>query len=337
MGTKIILIQTGGTVCSTAKDTNIHLSGKADKSLLSLYYSTYGKDVEFDIVSPFYTLSEDMTPEKMGILLRSVQQAIAEECAGIIILHGTDTLPYSAAAVGLCFGNCGKCIVFSSANITPDQPGSNALPNFRSAVLLIQNQIPGVFCTYRNTDGKDYVFLGTRLNMADAYSDDFIDYFHQPFATVQENKIIKNAKCNMFVQCTAMPCLDYTFSKDVLFLTPYPGLRYNMVEPRNYAAVLHSVYHSGTACTQKGYALPEFVKKCSEQNIPLYIAPLKRLEKYYRTTQEILAAGAKVLHQISPVTAYIKLLLAYNQNQMSPESFLSKIYYFETVEEECTH
>ncbi len=337
MDKKILIIQTGGTVCSTAKNTQIHLSDSADKDLLHIYRNAYGYADEFTVISPFYMLSEDSTPAHIGQLLSAVKQAVTQPWDGIIILHGTDTLPYSAAAVGLCFGNCGKCIVFSSANITPDQPGSNALPNFRSAVLLIQNQIPGVFCTYRNTDDKDYVFLSTRLNMADAYSDDFTDYFHQPFATLQGDKIIKNEKCNMLVQSAVMPYLDYTFSKDVLFLTPYPGLRYNMVDPRDYAAVLHSVYHSGTACTQKGYALPDFVKRCSEQNIPLYIAPLKRLDKYYRTTQEILASGAKVLHQISPVTAYIKLLLAYNQNQTSPEEFLSKIYYFETVEEECTH
>ncbi len=332
MGKNILILQTGGTVCSTAKNTQIALSASADTDLLSLYCQKYGNEDTFTVVSPLCMLSEDSTPERIGQLLTAVKQSVAGEWDGIIILHGTDTLPYSAAAVGLCFGGCGKCIVFASANITPDQPGSNALPNFRNAVLLVQNQIKGVFCTYQNSNGKDYVFLATRLNIADGYTDDFSDYFHQPFATVEGEEIILNTSCFLREKNQAMPQADYTFSNKILLLSPYPGLLYNSLNSDGFSAILHFTYHSATACTQEGYSLPDFVVKCSRKNLPVYLLTPKKMSKFYRTTQEILAAGAKSLPPMAPAAAYIKLLLAYNQNAVDAEDFLSKNYYFETVE-----
>lgn len=101
------------------------------------------------------------------------------------------------------------------------------------------------------------------------------------------------------------------------------------------AAVLYSPYHSATACTDvsegKSYALTEFIKRCITKNIMVYICGLKRKVPIYSTVAEIIKAGSIPIYTTSAVAAYMKLLLAYNQEEMSVKEVMGKDLFFEEV------
>lgn len=94
-------------------------------------------------------------------------------------------------------------------------------------------------------------------------------------------------------------------------LKAYPGLDYESISlQKKPAAVLHLMYHSATACTvgeEENFL--RLLKKCKEQQIPVYIASVKDAEgRAYATGKQILEQGAIPLLNISPEAAYGKLL-----------------------------
>jgi L-asparaginase/Glu-tRNA(Gln) amidotransferase subunit D len=114
---------------------------------------------------------------------------------------------------------------------------------------------------------------------------------------------------------TKTPHLKARFSERILMIKPYPGLNYAHFNLENTDAVLHDLYHSGTACasTQWGenYSLLEFIKRCQKQNTKVYLAPAVKSADAYQSTRELIEQGAEMIWNMSIEAAYVKLMLAY--------------------------
>ena len=112
-----------------------------------------------------------------------------------------------------------------------------------------------------------------------------------------------------------IPQLKANFSERILMIKPYPGLNYAHFNLENVDAVLHDLYHSGTACasTQWGenYSLQEFIKRCGAQNIKVYLAPAIKSANAYQSTRALIEQGAEMIWNMSIEAAYVKLILAY--------------------------
>jgi L-asparaginase len=109
--------------------------------------------------------------------------------------------------------------------------------------------------------------------------------------------------------------LKANFSERILMIKPYPGLNYDHFNLENADAVLHDLYHSGTACTADqwgdNYSLLEFIKRCREHHIKVYLAPAIKSTDAYQSTRALIEQGAEMIWNMSIEAAYIKLLLAY--------------------------
>ncbi|XP_045502872.1 L-asparaginase 1-like [Colias croceus] len=58
------------------------------------------------------------------------------EYDGFVVLHGTDTLSYTASALSFMFENIGKCIVLTGSQIPIFEPRSDGADNFVSSLLI---------------------------------------------------------------------------------------------------------------------------------------------------------------------------------------------------------
>ncbi len=89
---------------------------------------------------PYTTLSEYMDGSHLNRLIACVQSLLTTDdpdIDGIIITHGTDTLPFTAAALGMCFAYAEIPILLVSSNYILDDPRANGLTNFTAAVDYI--------------------------------------------------------------------------------------------------------------------------------------------------------------------------------------------------------
>ena len=114
---------------------------------------------------------------------------------------------------------------------------------------------------------------------------------------------------------TKTPHLKANFSERILMIKPYPGLNYAHFNLENTGAVLHDLYHSGTACAStqwgKNYSLLEFIKRCQKQNTKVYLAPAVKSADAYQSTRALIEQGAEMIWNMSIEAAYVKLMLAY--------------------------
>lgn len=293
---KILVLFTGGTIGSVTTDGIIDVEREEKYAVVEAYKSAYGDDVEFECRQVLNILSENMGFsgwEKMIHEINSIDTALY---SGVILTHGSDTLAYTSALLGMYFRHFDIPLFIIASNKPIGEKGSNGLFNFTSAVGLIkEGKYKGVFTLYG----------GVSENM-----------LSRPRERIFHN--------------------DVKFGKRVLFIEGYPAMDFGcFVSNEDTAAVLYSPYHSATACTDvsegKSYALTEFIKRCITKNIMVYICGLKRKVPIYSTVAEIIKAGSIPIYTTSAVAAYMKLLLAYNQEEMPVKEVMGKDLFFEEV------
>ena len=308
---KILVLFTGGTIGSITTDGIIDVEREGKYAVVEAYKSAYGDDVEFECRQVLNILSDTAL------------------YSGVILTHGSDTLAYTSALLGMYFRHFDIPLFIIASNKPIGEKGSNGLFNFTSAVGLIkEGKYKGVFTLYER------VMLPTRVIPADTCRDRFGVYGYDGFndfsifSGVSENMLSRPRK-RIFHN-------DVKFEKRVLFIEGYPAMDFGCFVPNeDTAAVLYSPYHSATACTDvsegKSYALTEFIKRCITKNIMVYICGLKRKVPIYSTVEEIIKAGSIPIYTTSAVAAYMKLLLAYNQEEMPVKEVMGKDLFFEEV------
>ena len=322
---KILVLFTGGTIGSITTDGIIDVEREGKYAVVEAYKSAYGDDVEFECRQVLNILSENMGFsgwEKMIHEINSIDTALY---SGIILTHGSDTLAYTSALLGMYFRHFDIPLFIIASNKPIGEKGSNGLFNFTSAVGLIkEGKYEGVFTLYER------VMLPTRVIPADTCRDRFGVYGYDGF---NDFSVFSGVSENMLSRPR-----ERIFHNDVkfLFIEGYPAMDFGCFVPNeDTAAVLYSPYHSATACTDvsegKSYALTEFIKRCITKNIMVYICGLKRKVPIYSTVAEIIKAGSIPIYTTSAVAAYMKLLLAYNQEEMPVKEVMGKDLFFEEV------
>jgi L-asparaginase/Glu-tRNA(Gln) amidotransferase subunit D len=322
---QILLVFTGGTIGSTPTDGTIDTASNAPFKLLQLFEQHYQnhKDIHFDTLQPIQILSENLAPAAWALIITAIESAQPDRYDGIIITHGTDTLAYAAAAMSFYFHDLAIPLLLVSSDYPLDNPKCNGLANFICAVEFIKQRIKtGVFVPYRNAGQAMQVHLGSRLACSLQLSGDFysvqdnsfmqFDGQHFTSANVLPTETRKSAQQDAAVNRIS---LKPQFSSHILMIKPYPGLDYSNFKLDNVDAVLHDLYHSGTACTTSqwgnNYSLLKFVKSCGDLGITVYLAPAIQSENAYQSTRELIEHGAVMIWNTSIEAAYVKLMLAY--------------------------
>ena len=321
----ILVVFTGGTIGSTACDGVINTSQQQGFKLIQLFQSLpQSETVHFDCIQPLQILSENLHPRVWETLIHAIEQQNPADYDGIIVTHGTDTLAFTAAALSFYFHYLNKPLLLVSSNYPLEHPQANGLQNFSCAVEFIVQQIQnGVFVPYANPHQITQVHIGTRLASSLQLSGDFISVQSKSYLSFENGEFhcVNGAALAVFKNREGLN-LKADFSKRILLIKPYPGMDYSAFDLTGVDAVLHDLYHSGTACTAtewgSNHTLLEFLHRCQKNGICCYLAPALKTADLYAGSCELLRHGAIVLWNMSLEVAYVKLLLGYG-NFSEPE------------------
>lgn len=328
---KILVFFTGGTIGSKISGDIINVENDGKFSLIQAYERHFGKETKFECKQVLNILSENISFNHWEILIHSLSLVDTSQYSGIIITHGSDTLVYTSALLGMYFRHIDIPVYIIASNKPIGEKGSNGLFNFASAVKQIQiGKYKGVFTLYEK------VYLPTRIMPADTFWDKFSSY--------GENEYLKNAdffgvsERMLFEKREKLFDDNIKLQNKVLLIHGYPGIDYSVFDfSKKPCCVLFVPYHSGTACASNefgtNYSLAEFIKRCITQNIMVYICGIKKTNAVYDTLHSIISAGSIPLYNISEVSAYMKLLIAYNQHNYSVNEIMSQNLYFEIVKQ----
>ena len=175
----VLLIYTGGTI--GMKEDPV------DQTLRPFDFGALLEEVpelrKFDIRIDSYTFdplidSSDVEPamwQQLAVLIRDNYDSYD----GFVVLHGTDTMAYSASALSFMLENLGKPVIFTGSQLPIGRPRTDGKENLVSAI-----EIAGA----KDAEGRAMVpevaiFFGAKLlrgNRATKMSSDSFDAFDSP-------------------------------------------------------------------------------------------------------------------------------------------------------------
>jgi aspartyl-tRNA(Asn)/glutamyl-tRNA(Gln) amidotransferase subunit B len=101
--------------------------------------------VRFESIQVGRILSEEITPSDWAVLIEIIAEKLNSGTAnGIVVAHGTDTLPYTAPLLYWLFADAGAPVVLAASS-SPPGAGQEAARTIRKAVGLALSKPKGVY------------------------------------------------------------------------------------------------------------------------------------------------------------------------------------------------
>ncbi|MCL4306882.1 MAG: Glu-tRNA(Gln) amidotransferase subunit GatD [Candidatus Thermoplasmatota archaeon] len=131
-GKKVGLLATGGTIASRVDYVTGAVKPVLDPAFLEDSVSNIREfSLDMDLMDP--VLSENLKPNDwVEIARRSLK--LLERNGGTIVLHGTDTMSYTASALSFMFQEQTGPILFVGSQRSSDRPSSDAFLNLEAAL-----------------------------------------------------------------------------------------------------------------------------------------------------------------------------------------------------------
>ena len=159
----ISLISTGGTIASTVDYRTGAVTAQFDaEDVLRAVPELAGlANYRGRVVANI--LSENMTPTVWQELAAAIHEEIAAGADGVVVMHGTDTMQFTASAIAFML-ETPVPVVFTGSQRSADRPSSDNVVNAVSAVEAAKTDCAEVLlCMHADeSDGKAALHRGTR-------------------------------------------------------------------------------------------------------------------------------------------------------------------------------
>ena len=229
----VMVLYTGGTIGMQASANGLAPASGFEARMREQLADAPVPAWRFREMSPLID-SANMTPAYWQHLRSAVVEAVDEGCDAVLILHGTDTLAYSAAAMSFQLLGLPAPVVFTGSMLPAGVPDSDAWENVSGALTALgQGLAPGV-----------HLFFHGAL-MAPTRCAKIRSFGRHPFAALQRNGGVAKAE-------TLPAALDYRQPKalaNVGVLPLVPGIAAGQLDAlidSGVQALVLECYGSGT-------------------------------------------------------------------------------------------
>lgn len=269
---KILVIHTGGTIGMIKNKSNGSLEPlAADKMYQTLpVLELYSYDIDFKTFSPLID-SSDMKPA-FWIQIAELIFMDYENYDGFVVLHGSDTMAYSASVMSFLLENLSKPVIFTGSQLPIGVARSDGRENFINSIEIAATKIsdkalvPEVCVFFENK-----LFRGNRTSKINAQN--FQAFISGNYPALAETGV--NIKFNTdFINKTSNEKLKLYKKLDdnVSILKLYPGINNHVVDAvlntKNLKAVIIETFGSGNAPTDKVFV--KSLEKAIKNNIIIY-------------------------------------------------------------------
>ena len=317
------LVLTGGTIGAEQHGAVLSVGPEptsAESELLRSAWPAAGEP-RVVVAAPLRKLSENLAPGDWLSIAAAVRRLIeADDVDGVLVLHGTDTMAYTAAALSFLLCDVERPIVLTGSRLAATQAGSDAPANVRAALLALLALRSGTYVAFGGGEDRPaHILLGTRVRKAPGGGETFASVNRELVATVQGDQLTAIEPYVHRVGERSIQEVD----EHVLALRLYPGLdfdaTYDATQRAGTRGVVVELYPSATGPdTGDRFSLPAFIRRCSERGVIVATAAPGAPPSgagAYETTLAIAGAGGVFLHDMPIETATVKLMWALAQSQ----------------------
>ncbi len=154
---RVAFIGTGGTIASRVDYITGAVKPVLNPSFLKESVSNLSK-FTLDINLLEAVLSENITPEDWKLFARTTRDKLARN-HGAVILHGTDTMSYTASALSFMFESLSGPVVLIGSQRSSDRPSSDAFLNLEAGLEFASSNFGEVgIAMHGNSSDNSVVF-----------------------------------------------------------------------------------------------------------------------------------------------------------------------------------
>lgn len=176
----------------------------------------------------FDLLSEDMGPAHWQLIAKEAAEEIKSGSDGIVLMHGTDTLHYTSAALSFMLQDLPVPVVFVGAQRSSDRGSSDNYQNLICAARASLSDIAEVTACMHGTSSDDFCFLhqGTKVRkMHTSRRDAFRSINSLPFAKVWQDGKIEYLRQDYRKRGSGKLKLDVKINPNACLIQAHPGIK----------------------------------------------------------------------------------------------------------------
>lgn len=184
---RVKIIFTGGTVAGNVAQSNVSQNTRSDpNSFLSVLESSveivkanWNIDIEPSIIELFNIDSSNIVPENWTKLIETIQETY-DDVDSYIVLHGTNTMGFTAAALSFALENINKPVIITGAQVPLGYLGTDATTNLVNSLRMAvwaYHEVKGVMAVFGSK-----IISGTRVKKG-------TDFDYDPFSSFQAGSL----------------------------------------------------------------------------------------------------------------------------------------------------
>ncbi len=254
---KILLIYTGGTIGMMKDFETGALKAFNFKKLLQKIPELKQLDCQIETISFGKPIdSSNMNPEKWVQIADSIESNYAS-FDGFVVLHGSDTMSYSASALSFMLENLSKPVIFTGSQLPIGDLRTDAKENLITAIQIASLQQKGKAVINEVCLYFEYkLYRGNRTTKINA---EHFNAFTSPnYAPLAESGVHLNVNSNLFLAKQRKKFVVHKELDDhVVIIKMFPGINErvlsSIMDIPNLKGVVIETYGSGNAPTEEWF------------------------------------------------------------------------------------
>ncbi len=286
----------------------------------------------------FQMLSECMTPYQWSIIAKGVSKAIKEGADGVVVMHGTDIMGYTAAFLSFALQDLPVPVVLVGAQRSTDRASCDTHVNITCAVKAATSDIAEVMVCMHEGLNDDCCILhqGTRVRKCHtSRRDAFRSIGVKPFACIKYPELSVGFLRDDYarVDKSRKLVLKAKFDDRVALLKVVPGLKPDIIKSlKNYRGLVIEgtglghlpITGYGDKYTEMNVLNFKALKEFSGKGV-VFMTPQAingRINmNVYETGRDLIDIGVLGnLCDVIPETAYVKLVWALGNSRTVKEA-----------------
>ncbi|VVB73671.1 Glutamyl-tRNA(Gln) amidotransferase subunit D [uncultured archaeon] len=317
----IVILGCGGTIASKIEyRTGAVHPAITTEELMQSFPKLKEKKIRSRIL--FSLLSEDMTTSHWQRIAEAVAEEIKAGCRGVILMHGTDTMHFTAAALSFMVTTPVPIVLVGSQR-SSDRGSSDSVMNLMAAVMAAESDVAEVTVCMHATEDDDFCHLhrGTRVRkMHTSRRDAFQSVNERPIAKIWPDQTRMETLGSHVKRGERKLEVDTKIDRNVALLYTYPGITPKTVkalgkDSDGIVIAGTGLGHVPTNSTEdpNGISLVPEIKSLIDRGVPIVMAPQTiygRLNMNVYTAGRLLNETGVIGHLCdwTPEVALVKLM-----------------------------
>lgn len=181
------VIFTGGTVAGNVANSKVSQNTKSDpnsfmdvlENSIDIIKKNWNIEINPSVTEVFNVDSSNIVPANWTTLIETIQEHY-DDADAFIVLHGTNTMGYTAAALSFALENINKPVIITGAQVPLGYLGSDATTNLVNSLRIAvwgYNEVKGVMAVFGSK-----IIMGTRVKKG-------TDFDYDPFTAFQTGSL----------------------------------------------------------------------------------------------------------------------------------------------------